>query len=144
MITNKTYLLVFAIIGAGMFVSAALADEEIVSGVLYQYDFTTAPDTLTNTDSITFDIPASLHSKWQAGWFFTTTQISGTTDLTCKVYEKGYEASQWEVIDTLDLNGTSSGRIEIASVYGKSQKCDCFSTGSQSTQIDAWAVYKKQ
>lgn len=144
MITNRTLFILFAIISAGLVASAALADEDLVSGVLYQYDFTSTPDTLTNADTVTFDIPASLHSKWQAGWFFTATQISGTTNATCKVYEKGFEASEWEVVDTLDLDGTSSGRIEIASVYGKSQKCDCISTGSQSTQIDAWAVYKKQ
>lgn len=124
-------------------ISAALEGEQPAPSVMYQYDFTTSLDTITDTGSATFTIPASLHSKWQAGWFFDATQLSGTTDLTCAIQEQGFADGSWIQVDTIDLDGTSAGKVTIASVYGKGQRCVCTGSGTQSTQIDVYAIFKK-
>lgn len=121
-----------------------LAVEDAGPVGIYRYDFTATADTLTNATSDTFEIPALLYSKWTYNWQIDATQISGTTNITCTLYEQADTDGLWVTIaDSVDLDGTSSGFIQGEIVYGVKQRCVCTGTGTQSSQIDVYAVFKK-
>jgi len=132
--------LVVALFGV-LLMSAAFDDAG--SGVLYRYDFRTELDTITDTGATTFTIPAALHSKWAYNWDFEASELTGTTDLTCVIQEQAVGDGPWTQVGTIDLDGDSSGRVVGATVYGLKQRCICTGTGTQSTQIDVYAVFKK-
>lgn len=135
-------LIVFALVGV-LVMSASDMFEDDAPGNLYRYDFRTALDTLTDGGVETFTIPALLHSKWAYHWDFSATQITGTTDLTCAIQEQAVTDGEWIQVGTIDLDGTSTGRVVGATVYGVKQRCVCTGTGTQSTQIDVYAIFKK-
>jgi hypothetical protein len=135
-------LIVFALVGV-LVMSASDMFEDDAAGDLYRYDFRTSLDTLTDAGTETFTVPALLYSKWAYHWDFSATQLTGTTNLTCAIQEQAVTDGEWIQVDTIDLDGTSTGRVVGPIVYGVKQRCVCTGTGTQSTQIDAYVVYKK-
>lgn len=137
---SKYFGLALVVFAALFTLNAAFDDAPLR---LYRYDFRTTADTITDTGADTFSVPGVLHSKWSYGWDFDATQISGTTDLTCSVQEQIVTDGPWTQVGTINLDSTSSGRVVGATVYGVKQRCICTGTGTQSTQIDVYAIYKR-
>ena len=114
------------------------------SASIYQYTFTS--DTITDTEADTLTLPVLLYSKWDYNWTVTTTQESGTTDITAKLYESHLTSGDgwYQLTDTLALSGaTDLDRLTGSPVAGVRQRIILTGAGTQSTTYTVKAIYKK-
>lgn len=139
----KIFSFIVLALATVFFLNAEVQSEDDAVGDIYRYDFRTEADTLTDDGTATFTIPALLYSKWSYHWDFSATQLTGTTNITCAIQEQAVTDGEWIQVDTVDLDGTSTGRVVGEIVYGVKQRCVCTGTGTQSTQVDVYAVFKK-
>lgn len=139
---------VLAIIGGLALAIAFLANTNSFyadpSASIYQYTFTS--DTITDTEADTLVLPVLLYSKWDYNWTVTTTQESGTTDITAKLYESHLSSgdSWYQLTDTLALSGaTDIDRLTGSPVAGIRQRLILTGAGTQTTTYTVKAIYKK-
>lgn len=111
---------------------------------LYQYAFPS--DTITDTEADTLLIPVRLLSRWGYNWTISTTQLSGTQNLSCQLQESNtYTGSDW-----IDVGSpvTTSGAADLDRaigefVYGVRQRLIITGSGTQSTTYSVTTTYKK-
>ena len=109
------------------------------------YAPTITGDTITDAGADTISVPGLLYSKWAASYTLSTTQLSGTQDLTFVVQESpNSTGGPWVQVGTKSTSGaTDVDRIEVATVYGVKHRIIVTGSGTQSTEYAIDAVMKK-
>jgi len=140
-------LFLFASIYTGVRLTAERAGESVamLSSASPIYSPSVALDTITDTEADTILIPGLLYSKWAASYTLSTTQNSGTQDLTFVLQESpASSGGPWVQVGTKTTSGASDvDRIEVATVYGVKHRVIVTGTGTQETAYDIDVVMKK-
>lgn len=104
-------------------------------------------DTLTNTDTATFEFSRYLYTQGDFTWRIIADSLSGSTDVTCTIQGTYYPGStEWTDIATITVDGVLTNSASTTTLYnGIQTRCQCISGGTQSTAIRvADVIYKKR
>lgn len=114
------------------------------SANIYQYVFTS--DTITNTEADTLLIPTTLISRWGYNWTISTTQLSGTQNLSCQLQESNTRTgTDWIAVGSpvTTSGSTDLDRAVGEFVYGVRQRLIITGSGTQSTRYTVTTTFKK-
>jgi len=105
-------------------------------------------DTITNTESNTLSVPASLVSPYQYGVTTVLTNISGTRSIKINLDESASATgTDWLSIDSVTVTGTSTGPTRLAggTLYGRRHRIRLTgTTGTMAVKYTVIANYKKR
>jgi len=111
-----------------------------VSAFAQPQNITITPDTITNTEVDTVQLGYVMDAKgdlYTLSYQITSTQLSGTTDLTVKhMVSNEFTGTNWVVsaTDTVDLDGAETVLLEIADVPNARSALQITGSGTQSTR----------
>lgn len=117
------------------------------SGIAYSYpgNTTFTTDTISDTEADTLLIPTNLLSDLTYNWTITTTELSGTLDITAVVQESntiGGTPTDWVPVGTQAITADTTVRIAGDRVYGTRQRIILTGSGTQEGQYVLNARFK--
>ena len=110
--------------------------------------YATSTDTMTNADTLTFTTSTYYNKLNDAGIYsfhIHADSLSGATAGTATLYEQAsLGGSDWLSIGTVTINGvTTSARLTGTVTYGRRYKVETITTGTQSTALRQYFMFKK-
>lgn len=103
-------------------------------------------DTLTNADTITWDIAREMvdYDPYDYTWHVTGTNLTGTTAVSFIVQESlNPDGGDWVNVDTVAITDDYNNFIS-GTVTGARQRLYLLSSGTHTTSVKAWVRYRKQ
>ena len=100
-------------------------------------------DTITDAGTVTFTMSKTIDDIGYYGFYAVSDSLSGSTDATVSYQVADRGGADWAQVGTGTVNGVISYQTKEAILYGQKFRAVFTGTGTQSTKVRGFFVFKK-